>query len=155
MPVAGAVHDGQIWDTLTPKTRDTAMMKLRVHAAAFAIASAMMILPASLAAQADKKVDLTGKWNFTVVTDNGTATPTVTFKQQGDSLSGRYSSQTLGEVDFKGTVKAQAIKFVLNVDMQGTSHSLTYAGTVESDGTLKGAVDFGGMGSATFTAKRQ
>jgi hypothetical protein len=134
------------------------MTNMRVYATAFVIASAMMILPASLAAQNDKpekKIDLTGKWTFSVVTDNGTGTPTVTLKQQGDTLTGHYSSQTLGEVDFKGTVKGQAIRFVLNVDMQGTAFSLTYSGTIEADGTLKGTVDFGGMGSATFTAKRQ
>jgi hypothetical protein len=126
--------------------------------AALAIASSIAAAPLTLAAQGekqDKKIDLTGKWLFSVVTDNGTGTPTVTLKQAGDTLTGHYSSQTLGEVEFKGTVKGQAIHFVLNVDMQGTQVSLTYAGTVEPDGTLKGTVDFAGMGSATFTAKRQ
>ncbi len=130
---------------------------MRVYAAVAAVA-ALMVLPAALAAQGDKqekKADLTGKWLFSVVTDNGTGTPTVTLKQVGDTLTGHYSSQTLGEVDFKGTIKGQAIRFVLNTEVQGTAVSLTYAGTVEADGTLKGTVDFAGMGSATFTAKRQ
>ncbi len=134
------------------------MTKMRAYAAAFAIASVMIILPASVAAQADKsekKIDLTGKWLFSVVTDNGTGTPTVTLKQQGDTLSGHYSSQTLGEVDFKGgTVRDKAVHFSFAVDVQGTSLTLTFAGTVEADGSLKGTVDFDGMGSATFTGKR-
>jgi hypothetical protein len=32
---------------------------------------------------------------------------------------------------------------------------VTYTGTVESADLLKGSVDLGGMGTGTFTAKRQ
>src|SRR5262245_5868816 len=68
------------------------------------IAALTIAISSGASAQADKKVDVTGKWLFNVVLDVGTGTPTVTFKQQGDSVTGHYSSQTLGEIDFKGTV---------------------------------------------------
>jgi hypothetical protein len=37
---------------------------------------------------AQAKVDLTGKWVFDVKTDAGTGTPTGTFKQDGEKLTG-------------------------------------------------------------------
>jgi len=127
-------------------------MTLRtVRAALLALAFAV---PALAQAPADKKVDLTGKWAFAVVTDNGTATPTVTFKQVGDSITGHYSSQTLGEQDFKGSVKGSQFTFTMSVSMQGQALTLTYTGAIESKDSIKGTVDFGGFGGGTFTGKR-
>ena len=128
-------------------------MTLRtVRAALVALAFAA---PAVAQAPADKKVDLTGKWAFAVVTDNGTGTPTVTFKQMGDSITGHYSSQTLGEQDFKGSVKGNQLTFTMAVSMQGQALTLTYTAVIESKDSLKGTVDFGGYGGGTFTGKRQ
>ena len=116
----------------------------------------VLVLPRSASAQAEKKIDLSGRWLFSVTTDAGTGTPTVTLKQSGDTLSGHYSSQAFGEVDFKGgSVKDKAITFTLNVEIQGTALTITYKGTIDTNDSLKGTVDLGGMGSGTFTAKRQ
>lgn len=112
------------------------------------------LLP-SIAPAQEKKVDLTGTWMFTVTTEAGTGTPTVTLKQVADSLAGHYSSQTLGEADLKGTIKDDKITFSFNVDYQGTALKVTYTGTVEADGTLKGSLDLGGYAGGTFTAKKQ
>jgi hypothetical protein len=134
------------------------MQKTRVYLTAVVIASAMALLPVTAAAQAakvEKKVDVSGKWLFSVTTDAGTGTPTVTLKQTGDSLSGHYSSQTLGEAELKGTVKDQKIGFSFAVEVQGTTITVTYSGTMETSDSMKGTVDLGGMASGTFTAKRQ
>ena len=120
----------------------------------FALATTL-VLPSPASAQAEKKVDVTGKWMFSVTSDAGTGTPTVTFKQQGDSLTGHYSSQAFGEVDFKGTIKDGKIAFSFGASLQGTSLNISYAGTVESADAMKGTVDFGGYGGGTFTAKKQ
>ena len=108
----------------------------------------------TLAAQG-AKIDLTGKWTFTVQTDAGTGEPTVTLKQDGEKLTGHYSSQVLGEADLTGTVKGQKIEFAFTADAQGTKLEVKYSGTVESKDALKGTLDLGGLGSGTFTAKRQ
>src|SRR5262249_3539862 len=61
---------------------------------------------ASLAsAGQSSKVDVTGKWLFNVQTDAGSGTPTVTLKQEGEKLTGHYSSQNFGEQELTGTVK--------------------------------------------------
>lgn len=116
--------------------------------------SAVALTPQSGAAQTEK-IDLTGKWAFSVTTDAGTGTPTVTLKQQGDSLTGHYSSQLLGETELKGTIKEKKITFSFHTEVQGTAIVVTYSGTVESKDSLKGTVDLGGAASGTFTAKRQ
>lgn len=122
----------------------------------------MLIVTAALAAcvswtltAQSTKIDLTGKWTFTVTTDAGTGEPTVTLKQDGEKLTGHYSSQVLGEADLTGTVKGQKIEFAFTANAQGTSLDVKYSGTVESKDALKGTVDLGGLGSGTFTAKRQ
>jgi len=101
------------------------------------------------------KVDVTGKWAFTVQTDAGTGTPTVTLKQDGEKLTGHYSSQVLGEADLTGSVKGQAITFTFNADVQGNAVTVTYDGSVEGKDSMKGTIDIGGMAQGTFTAKRQ
>ena len=111
-------------------------------------------IPSASAAQSSPSVDLTGKWLFTVNTDGGSGTPTVTLTQKGDSLTGHYSSQLLGEADLKGAVKDGKFSFSLQGNVQGTAVTVTYTGTIESKDALKGSVDLGGMASGTFTAKR-
>src|SRR5579872_915233 len=115
--------------------------------------AAAMLLTVTLTAQS--KVDVTGKWLFNVETGAGGGTPTVTIKQDGEKLTGHYSSQTFGEVDLAGSVKADKIEFSFSADAQGTALKVTYSGTIENKDAMKGKVDLGGMAEGTFTAKRQ
>jgi hypothetical protein len=101
------------------------------------------------------KMDVTGKWLFNVQTDAGTGTPTVTLKQDGEKLTGHYSSATLGEADLTGSVKGKEIRFSFSADAQGTTLQVSYTGTVEDKDSIKGTVDLGGLAQGTFTAKRQ
>jgi len=130
------------------------MYKVRSWSTRLALALTFVAAPTVIHGQA-AKVDLTGKWTFSVVTENGTGTPSVTFKQQGDSLTGHYSSQVFGEVDFKGTVKDSKFTFYMSPSVQGQSINLTYTGTIESADAVKGTVDLGGFGGGTFTGTRQ
>jgi hypothetical protein len=106
------------------------------------------------AAQTDKPADVTGVWAFQLDLGGTTATPTVTFKQDGEKLSGTYSSQVLGEQPLTGTVKGNAINFGFTASFDGNSVKVTYDGTIEKD-TMKGTVTFGDMGGGTFTGKKK
>ena len=64
----------------------------------------LTLVTAFAAVTAAQAVNVTGTWTFTVETGGGSGTPTVTFKQDGEKLTGHYSSQTLGEADFKRPV---------------------------------------------------
>jgi hypothetical protein len=128
------------------------MNRFRSYLAVLALASAFGAHAA--AAQSDAKIDVTGKWVFNVTTSAGNGTPNVTLKQKGDSVTGHYSSQTLGETELKGTVKDRKITFRFPVSEQGTTLTVTYTGTIETKDSMKGTVDIGGMANGTFTAKR-
>jgi hypothetical protein len=99
--------------------------------------------------------NLTGTWRFSVTTDAGTGTTTVAFKQQGDTLSGLYSSQVFGEQQIRGTVKDREFSFEFTATIQGTTLTVTYRGTIASADSLHGQVSLGDMGSGSFTASRQ
>src|SRR5215210_426959 len=98
------------------------------------------------------KVDVSGAWAFEVETAAGTGSPTVTFKQDGDKLTGHYSSATLGEAELTGTINATAIAFSFTADVQGTSVPVSYKGTVENNSSMKGTISITGVGDGTFTA---
>ena len=116
---------------------------------------ALLPIAATAHAQAAGKVDVTGKWAFSVQSDVGTGTPTVTFTQKGDSVTGRYSSQSLGERDFTGMIKDGKITFGFSADVQGQQFSMSFSGILDGPDAMKGTIDFGGMASGTFTGKRQ
>jgi len=109
----------------------------------------------SLVVAAAQASNLTGKWLFTVETSAGSGTPTVTLKQDGEKLTGHYSSATLGEADLTGTVKGSKITFSFTAEVQGAQLPVTYTGTIENKDSLKGDADLGAVGKGTFTAKRQ
>jgi hypothetical protein len=96
-----------------PRPPRTLLLALRVAAAG--------ACPDSVQAQGDAKPDFNGKWAFTVQGDLGSGTPTATFKQQDDPISGRYSSQVLGQRDFTGTFKAGKISFAFSGTFRGSS----------------------------------
>ena len=120
-----------------------------------AVAMACLQTPMTALARAQAKVDVTGAWAFEVQTEAGTGTPQVTFKQDGEKLTGVYSSQLLGEVELTGSVKGQAIQFTLAANVQGNAIELVFSGTVEDSASMKGKVTFTGFGEGTFTGKRK
>ena len=124
-----------------------------------AVCAALLAAAASiaLAAQAPAaKIDLTGAWTFTVSVDGAVSgTPTVTLKQEGEKLTGHYSSGQLGEADLTGSVKGTAITFSFGTDVQGTHLDVTYTGTIDGKDSMKGKVNLGGLGEGTFAAKKQ
>ena len=98
-------------------------------------------------------VDITGTWALQVVTEMGTRTPTVTLKQEGEKLTGRYKSQ-LGEAPVTGTIKDKDFRFQVTLSIEGNPLVLNYTGTVDKN-TISGRVDVGDLGSGTFTGKKQ
>jgi hypothetical protein len=118
-----------------------------------ALASVMFAFAVVSFAQSSK-VDLTGKWLFTVETSAGPGTPSITLKQDGEKLTGHYSGQ-LGESDLTGSVKDQTVVFTFAVETQGYTLNCSYTGTIESKDALKGKMSIAGLAEGTFTAKRQ
>lgn len=125
------------------------------HAVRFALllACCLALSLAALRAQ-EKPQDVSGTWGLTVETGQGTGTPSVTFKQDGETLTGTYSSQVFGEQKVTGTIKGSAITFTFNGTLEGTSFVVTFTGTVEKD-SMKGKVTLGDAAEGTFTGKKK
>ena len=98
--------------------------------------------------------DLTGKWMLSVVTENGTGTPSVEFRQDGEKLTGTYVSNAMGTRSLEGTVKGDTMRFVLSASMGGEGVTLTYVARIVTADSLDGYVDFAGMGQAKLTGRR-
>jgi hypothetical protein len=110
--------------------------------------------PAAPSGPAAGSVNITGVWAFAVETAAGSGTPTFTFKQDGESLTGTYKGQ-FGEAPATGTVKGSAIKFTVKVNAQGQDITINYTGTIENKDSMKGNAAFGDLGEGTWTAKRK
>ncbi len=119
-----------------------------------AASSAASPASGSPAAQAtsDGKIDVTGAWSVEVQTEAGSGSPSFTFKQDGEKLTGRYKGQ-LGEADLTGTVKGDKIEFSFKVSGQ-VEGTVVYTGTTDGK-TMKGKVNLAGLGEGTFTGKKQ
>jgi hypothetical protein len=125
-------------------------MKSIIRVATVVVFAIGLLTTAQLGAQG---TNVTGEWAFTVTTDQGAGNPVITFKQEGEKLTGKYAGQ-LGNADLTGTVKGTAIHFTFTLDVQGQQAPVTYEGTVEKN-TMKGKMDIGGMVNGTFTATKK
>ena len=120
-----------------------------------ATVTAIVLCMGGMAAGQSAKVDVTGVWAFTVESAAGTGLPTVTTKQEGEKLTGHYSSMFFGEAELTGTVTDQAINFIVTAEAQGTKVELKFTGTVEAKDAMKGKLSAAELGDGTFTAKRK
>ena len=128
----------------------------RTRVFAIFIVAALALAGSAFAQEKPKetpKIDVSGTWDLSVETPQGTMALTSTFKQDGEKLTGIQSSQ-MGEMPLEGTIKGADIAFAIVIDMQGQQMTITYAGKVDGE-TMSGTIEFGGMGSATWTAKKQ
>ena len=116
----------------------------------------LVVASAGLVAQdppKPQKIDVTGVWESTVEAPQGTMTSTATYKQEGEKLTGTHVGQ-MGQLPLAGTVKGNEIAYTITIDAQGQQFTLTYTGKIDDD-AIAGSVDFGGMGSTTWSAKRK
>jgi hypothetical protein len=130
-------------------------MKERFAWLAAIVAALVLSVSTAVPAAQATRVDVTGEWTFSVESAAGTSMPAVTLKQEGQKLTGRYSSQIMGEATITGTVNGQAIDFTVSANVQGTTIELKYTGTIENKDSMKGKLSAGEFGDGTFTAKRK
>jgi hypothetical protein len=93
-----------------------------------------------------------GTWKLNFQTDQGAVDADLILKQDGEKVTGSLNSPQ-GEAPLEGTFKGGKLVLSMSVDAGGQALTITFDGALEKD-TLKGNVDFGGFGSATWTATR-
>ena len=119
------------------------------------VAAALLVAAIASTATAAILHDLTGRWMLAVVTDNGTGYPILELKQDGDKVTGSYTSNAMGSRTIEGTVRGDTVSFTLSASGAGEGVVLTYTAHIVTPDSLNGYVDFAGMGGARFTGQRQ
>jgi hypothetical protein len=114
------------------------------------ICTLMLCLPLALAA------DVSGTWQVTVETSQGSGSPTVVFQQDGEKLTGTFHSQLFGDVKITGSVKENAIEFGFVGEAGGQTVKVSYQGTIDSPTTMKGTAVYAGFDDkATWSATKK
>lgn len=99
-----------------------------------------------------KAVDVTGTWEITSETSRGTMTRNVTFKQEGDKLTGSIETRS-GSVPIQnGSIDGNKISFTVVFSRGGNNFEMTYMGTIDGD-TAKGTFQTP-RGEVPWTGKR-
>jgi hypothetical protein len=96
--------------------------------------------------------NIAGPWQFTVELAMGTGKPLVTFKQDGEKITGTYEGR-YGKSTLEGTVKENQVQFTVTVVAEGTTVSGVFTGRYEND-RMSGDVDYEGAGDGTWSAVR-
>lgn len=120
----------------------------RMKRALFALAACFVLATALWAA------DVSGTWTFDVNLDAGSGSPTFSFEQKGDVITGKYQGQ-LGESELKGTVKGDKIQFSFKLQQGGEVLTVEYDGTIQSATSMKGTTKYGTFASGTWTATKK
>jgi hypothetical protein len=124
----------------------------RVLWIALLIVSAGAASSAEVAGSSAAIADMTGTWDFTVQTDQGSGTPVFRLKQEGEKISGDYKGQ-LGEAPVTGEISGQdvSLQFTVNV---GESVAVVYSGKWDGE-SFKGTVKLGTFATGTFVGKKR
>ena len=98
--------------------------------------------------------DVSGNWTFAVTLgDLGSGNADVTLTQEAEGkVSGTYSGQ-LANGPIAGTHDGDSFEFSFNSGLLGAD--ITYRGTLESDGTVKGSVIVQGQSIGSFTGRKK
>ena len=116
------------------------------------VLSAFLTLAFLTAASSAHAADLTGKWVGTIETPDGQKIEvTFNFQVDGEKLTGTASSSYGEEQITEGTVKGDAVSFVILAN--GGDIKITYKGKVVGE-EVKFTVTLGDMGDRELTIKR-
>ena len=126
----------------------------------FLIAALVLAGAATSFAQAQKApeapaVNITGKWQMQLEMSVGTSTPVLVFKQEAGKLTGTYTGR-YGEYQLVGKIDGAKLEFVVTINAEGTETRMAFTGELTPAGdVIKGNAELGGMGEATWLAKRE
>lgn len=94
--------------------------------------------------------DISGTWEFKVDIAGQTGTPSFTFKQDGNELTGTYNGQ-FGKADLKGMIEGNKIQWEFELQPGAMA---VYKGELDG-GKMKGTCDYAGQADGTWTATKK
>jgi len=98
------------------------------------------------------QTNITGDWEVTINSPQGTRSTAVSLKQEGEKVTGLVKSPA-GELPLEGTLAGSDLKVAFLVTFQGQPLPVTITGTVDGP-SISGKADFGGMAEGDFSARR-
>ena len=132
-----------------PRRRELENMKSMSRFITVVVLAVGLLASARVGAQG---TNVTGEWLFNVTTDQGGGTPTITFKQDGEKVTGTYEGR-YGKSNLEGTVKDNQVEFTVTMVAEGTEVTGAFAGTYDND-RMTGQVEYEGAGEGTWSAVR-
>lgn len=96
--------------------------------------------------------ELNGNWKVGIKFLRGEARHSVQLAQDGQELKGRYRSQ-YGEQEVRGRVIGDQVEMEVGIYYQGVGATYRFRGRCEGK-TLRGEVELGEYGTATWEAER-
>ena len=119
------------------------------------VALALAWAATASAQKAPEVINLTGKWQMSLEMEVGTSSPVLVFKQDAEKLTGTYTGR-YGEYQLVGKVDGKKLEFVVTINAEGTETRMSFTGELQATGDIiKGNAELGGMGAATWFAKRE
>jgi hypothetical protein len=129
---------------------------------------ALLLTVVTVHAAPQNNANVAGTWQITMAPppggggggggggQGGGTPPTLTLKQDGAKVTGTMSGRG-GDTPIEGSVSGNTLTFTITRQgRDGNSMTLTYTGTVSSDGmSMTGKVSGGRGGDRDFTAKKQ
>jgi hypothetical protein len=98
--------------------------------------------------------DITGTWEGTAETPNGTVERTFVFKVDGNKLTGETSSEMMGKSAIEnGKVEGDNVSFTITAKFQDNEMKLNYTGKV-SGNEIKFHVEAAGGITVDYVAKK-
>jgi len=98
--------------------------------------------------------DVSGTWDVTVTTPQGSNEATMTLSQSGASFSGQVTTQMGSAAVDNGQVSGGTATWTITLAIGGQSMTISFRGDVEGN-RMRGSADVPGMGSASFTAQKR
>ena len=116
------------------------------------LAVALGIVAAAFVVSVTAQSSVAGDWNMTIDSDQGSLSATMTFKQDGEKVTGSMPTDQI-TFEFEGTISDNKLELVAEIDAGGAFLEVILEATVDGD-EITGTLDFGGYGSGDITATR-
>ena len=116
------------------------------------LAVALGIVAAAVVVSVTAQSNVAGDWNMKIDSDQGSLSATMTFKQDGEKVTGSMPTDQI-TFEFEGTISDNKLELVAEIDAGGAFLEVILEATVDGD-EITGTLDFGGYGSGDITATR-
>jgi hypothetical protein len=112
----------------------------------------LFLVNAGVPATASAQPTVTGDWELTITSPQGSRTAPISLRQEGEKITGMFKSQT-GELPVEGSLTGKDLVLAFTINFQGQPLPVRMNGTLDGE-SIAGKTDFGGFAEGEFSARR-